>query len=155
MAQILIIDDDGLFRSMLTATLLHLGHEVVEAGNGAEGIKLFHRTQPDVIITDLVMPEMEGFEVLMNFKKQSPRAKIIVMSGGLRGNPLELLDIATRLGASGVLAKPFSIDALIAAIDALLPTETSSPKRTGSALLEAPIVHGLAGEPNQRGEKPP
>jgi CheY-like chemotaxis protein len=130
MAQILIIDDDGLFRSMLSATLVHLGHTVVEAGNGAEGLRLFQRSDPDLIITDLVMPEMEGFEVLMNFKKHKPRAKIMVMSGGVRGPAVDFLEIATRLGAASVLAKPFSTDALIKAIDALLPAEKTSPEQS-------------------------
>jgi CheY-like chemotaxis protein len=130
MAQILIIDDDGMFRYMLSASLVHLGHTVVEAGNGAEGLRLFQRTDPDLIITDLVMPEMEGFEVLMNFKKHNPRAKIMVMSGGVRGKTVDFLEIATRLGASGVLAKPFSTDALIKALDALLPTDKTLPERT-------------------------
>jgi CheY-like chemotaxis protein len=123
MAHILIIDDDELFRTMLGATLVHLGHTVAEAGNGAEGFKLFQRTNPDLVITDLVMPEMEGFEVLMNFKKYDPSAKIMVMSGGLQGTTLDFLEIATRLGASGVLAKPFSAEALFGAIAALLPDD--------------------------------
>jgi CheY-like chemotaxis protein len=130
MAQILIIDDDGLFRSMLSATLVHLGHTVVEASNGAEGLKIFERTKPDLIITDLVMPEMEGFEVLMNFKKHDPRPKIMVMSGGVGGTNVDFLEIAKRLGASSVLAKPFSTDALIKAIDALLPSGKASPQGT-------------------------
>jgi CheY-like chemotaxis protein len=130
MAQILIIDDDALFRSMLGATLVHFGHSVVEAGNGAQGLELFQRTRPDLIITDLVMPQMEGFEVLMNFKKLHPLAKIIVMSGGVRGQTVDFLEMATRLGASGVLAKPFSTDVLINAIDALLPAGKTAPERT-------------------------
>jgi CheY-like chemotaxis protein len=121
MAHILIIDDDGLFRSMLGATLLQFGHTVAEAGNGAEGLKLCQRTKPDLIITDLVMPEMDGFEVLMNFARHTPRAKILVMSGGVRGKTVDFLEIATRLGASGVLAKPFTTDSLSKAIDGLLP----------------------------------
>jgi CheY-like chemotaxis protein len=126
MAQILIIDDDELFRSMLGATLVQFGHSVLEAGNGAEGLDLFRRTKPDLIITDLVMPKMEGFEVLIYFRKHHPRAKIIVMSGGVRGQTVDFLEMATRLGASGVLAKPFSTDVLIKAIDALLPAEKVS-----------------------------
>jgi CheY-like chemotaxis protein len=129
MAQILIIEDDGLFRSMLSATLVQLGHEVVEARNGTEGLKLFQLTNPDLIITDLVMPEMEGFEVLMNFKKHHPRVKVMVMSGGVSGQTLDFLDIAKRLGASGVLAKPFTTDALIRAIDTLLPAGATPPER--------------------------
>jgi CheY-like chemotaxis protein len=127
MAQILDIDDDALFRSMLGATLVHFGHTVFEAGNGVEGLKLFQRIKADLIITGLVMPEMEGFELLMNFKKQSPRAKIMVMSGGVRVKTVDFLEIAKRLDASSVLAKPLSTDALIKAIDALLPAEKTSP----------------------------
>ena len=112
---------------MLAAALTHFGHTVVEAGNGAEGIKLFQQTNPDLIITDLVMPETEGFEVLMNLKKMSPCAKIMVMSGGVRGKTEDYLEIAMRLGASDVLAKPFSTDALLRAVDALLPAEDASP----------------------------
>ncbi len=119
MAQILIIDDDELFRSMLGATLVQFGHSVLEAGNGAEGLDLFRRTKPDLIITDLVMPKMEGFEVLIYFRKHHPR-------GGVRGQTVDFLEMATRLGASGVLAKPFSTDVLIKAIDALLPAEKVS-----------------------------
>jgi CheY-like chemotaxis protein len=139
MAQILIIDDDGLFRSMLSATLVHFGHTVVEAENGAAGLKVFQRAQPDLIITDLVMPEMEGFEVLMNFKKHNPRPKIMVMSGGVGGQTVDFLEIATRLGASGVLAKPFSTDALMKAIDALLPAERTSP---GHPVTQAGVAGG-------------
>jgi CheY-like chemotaxis protein len=109
--------------------LVHFGHTVVEAGNGVEGLKLFKRAKPDLIITDLVMPEMEGFEVLMNLRKNNPRAKILVMSGGVGGTTVDFLEIATRLGACGVLAKPFSSEALIKAIDAALPpAEATSPE---------------------------
>jgi CheY-like chemotaxis protein len=76
-----------------------------------------------LIITDLVMPEMDGFEVLMNFKQHNPRAKIMVMSGGVRGKTVDVLEIATRLGASGVLAKPFTTDSLSKAIEGLLPLD--------------------------------
>jgi CheY-like chemotaxis protein len=130
MGQILVIDDDGLFRSMLSATLVHFGHTVIEAANGAEGLKLFQRLTPDLTITDLVMPEMEGLEVLMYFKRHSPFSKIMVMSGGVRGTAVDFLEIATRLGASRVLAKPFSTDALMNAINALLPADDSSPQRS-------------------------
>jgi YesN/AraC family two-component response regulator len=129
MAKLLIIDDDELFRSMLSATLVHFGHTVVEASNGADGIKLIQCTEPDIIITDLVMPEMEGFEFLMKLKTHNSRAKIIVMSGGIRGLTLDFLEMATHFGAAGVLAKPFSTDALISAIDTLLPVEKRSSGR--------------------------
>jgi CheY-like chemotaxis protein len=121
MARIVLIDDNDLFRSMLKETLTHFGHTVVAASNGKEGLKMFIAGGADLIITDLVMPEIEGFEVLMELQKYRPRVKIIVVSGGVRGNAADFLDIAKRLGASKVLAKPFSNSELIAAINELLP----------------------------------
>jgi CheY-like chemotaxis protein len=121
MSRILLIDDDSLFRSILSATLRHFGHEVIEANDGTEGLQLFAHVNPDLIITDLVMPEMEGFEVLMELRRRSPLVKIVVISGGVRGNTADFLDIAKRFGACAVLAKPFSNDALLSAIEELLP----------------------------------
>jgi CheY-like chemotaxis protein len=121
MAQILLIDDNDIFRSLLKETLIHFGHTVIEANNGREGLKMFTAAGADLIITDLVMPEIEGFEVLMELQKLRPLVKIIVVSGGVRGNSLDFLDIAKRLGASKVLAKPFTNDELMSTVNELLP----------------------------------
>jgi CheY-like chemotaxis protein len=121
MAQILLIDDNDIFRSLLKETLIHFGHKVIEANNGREGLKMFTAAGADLIITDLVMPEIEGFEVLMELQKHRPLVKIIVVSGGVRGNALDFLDIAKRLGASKVLAKPFTNDELMSTVNELLP----------------------------------
>ena len=124
MANILLIEDDDLLRNMLRLTLGHFGHTVIEARNGKEGLRLFAETNPDLLITDLVMPEKEGFEILMELRKHQPPVKIIVISGGLRGEKATFLEIAKRLGAAKVLAKPFPNEALIAAIDELLADDT-------------------------------
>lgn len=65
MARILLIDDDDLLRNMLQKTLTLWGHTVVEARNGKEGLALFPNANVDLVITDIVMPEREGLEVLM------------------------------------------------------------------------------------------
>jgi DNA-binding NtrC family response regulator len=122
MAHILLIEDDPLFRSILRETLAHFGHTIVEARNGEEGLKLFEKSSADLVITDLVMPEIEGFEVLMKLQRQDPLVKVIVMSGGGSGVATDYLEIATRLGAARVLAKPFSHHALLAAVNELSPT---------------------------------
>jgi YesN/AraC family two-component response regulator len=93
---------------------------VAEATNGREGLKMFISGGAELIITDLVMPEIEGFEVLMELQKHRPLAKIIVVSGGVRGNSVDFLDIAKRLGASKVLAKPFTNDELMSTVNELL-----------------------------------
>jgi DNA-binding response OmpR family regulator len=114
--RILLIEDDDSLRAMLCLTLTHFGHTVVEARNGKEGLALFDPATIDLVITDLVMPETEGIEVLMELRKKQSPVRIIAMSGGGRVNEVDYLRIAKALGASAVLAKPFSNEALLAAI---------------------------------------
>jgi len=120
MARILLIEDDDLVRNMLSLTLTHFGHTVIEAKNGKEGLQLFPQVNADLLITDLVKPEKEGFEILLELRNHRPPVKIIVISGGLRGETANYLEMAKRLGAAKALAKPFSNVALLAAIDEVL-----------------------------------
>ena len=106
---------------MVRKTLAHFGHTVIEARNGKEGLQLFREANADLVITDLVMPEKEGFEILLELRQYQPPVKIIVMSGGVRGEKANYLQMAKLFGAAKVLAKPFSNEALIAAINELLP----------------------------------
>lgn len=108
---------------MFQLTLTKYGHTVVEARNGKEGLKLFSDTPVDLVITDLVMPESDGFELLHELRKQQPQVKIIVISGGLKGDIENFLTMARRLGAGQALAKPFSNDELNVAINTLLSAE--------------------------------
>jgi CheY-like chemotaxis protein len=127
MARILLIEDDHLVRTMLGLTLVHFGHTVVEACNGLEGLALFPQTNPDLVITDLVMPEKDGLEVIKELRKKSPPVKIIAMSGGGRCTMTNNLATARALGAAKVLAKPFSNANLLAAIGDLVPGAESAP----------------------------
>jgi CheY-like chemotaxis protein len=121
MPRILLIDDDDSLRTMLRLKLTHLGHTVIEARNGKDGLRMFPLANVDLVITDIVMPEMEGLEFLMELKKGRPPVKIIAMSGGGRVDASNYLDVAKRMGAAKVLAKPFSDEALIASINELVP----------------------------------
>ena len=132
MARILLIDDDDLVRGMLRKTLTHFGHTVIEARNGKEGLKLFSHADTDLVITDIVMPEVEGLEVLMTLRKKQPPVKIIAMSGGGRGSAEDYLRTAKIMGAGKVLAKPFSNEALMAAINELLPASEASAQPSES-----------------------
>jgi YesN/AraC family two-component response regulator len=111
---------------MLRLTLDHFGHTVIEARNGKEGLALFQHANIDLLITDIVMPEKEELEVLMELRKRNPPVKIIAISGG------DYLQMAKLMGAAKVLAKPFSSDVLIAAIDDLLSG--------GGATAEPPVA---------------
>ena len=120
MARILLIEDDDSVRTMLRLTLDDFGHTVIEARNGKEGLALLEHANADLLITDILMPEKEGLEVLMELRKRHPPVKIIAISGG------DYLHMAKLMGAAKVLAKPFSTNLLIAAIDELLPGDGAS-----------------------------
>lgn len=119
MAHILIIDDDDLFRSMLRDTLQVLGHSVTEAANGREGLERLQERPPDLVMTDIIMPDMEGIETIIGLRRSHPRLPVIAMSGGGRGSANDYLQVAQQLGATRVLAKPFSTEELQAAIAAV------------------------------------
>ena len=120
MARILLIDDDDAVRTVLSLRLADFGHTVIVARNGREGLELFKHANADLVITDIVMPEKEGFEVLMKLLKKHPSVKIIAISGGGLHNAAQYLHTAKLLGAARVLAKPFTNEALMTAVNELL-----------------------------------
>lgn len=121
MARILLIDDDDAVREVLRLMLAHLGHSIVEARDGEEGLDLFLPAAPDLVMTDLIMPGMGGLEVVQRLRKQRPDLKILAMSGGGPPGSRSCLLAATAAGASAVLAKPFMFDGLAEVIRNLLP----------------------------------
>ena len=121
MARILVIDDEPHLRILLESFLLLDGHEVDLAVNGSEGMKLIERNTYDLVLTDVVMPEKDGLEVLMELKGREPRIRIIVISGGgERLNIKELLNMARLLGADRVLSKPLDFTNLLAVVKEVL-----------------------------------
>jgi YesN/AraC family two-component response regulator len=122
MARVLLIEDDDAVRSSLARILALLGHAVTEARNGKEGLELFSASGADLVITDLVMPEKEGLEVMMEIKKTHPNTRIIAISGGGRRAPGDILKIARHLGAARVLAKPMSFEEIKTAVTEVLAT---------------------------------
>ncbi len=116
---ILLIDDEKPFRAVIKQVLSKAGYEVVEAANGVEGINRFNEKPADMIITDIIMPEKEGIETIIELKKAHPRLKLIAMSGGgWYGTDIDF-DMAKRLGAR-TLDKPFALHELLELIDELL-----------------------------------
>jgi len=107
MAKILVIDDDVLVRDTITRILERKGYQVLVAGDGARGVSMFRSEQPDLVITDIIMPEKEGLATIREIREECPNAKIVAISGGARIGNMEFLDIAGKLGASEIIAKPF------------------------------------------------
>ena len=109
---ILLIDDEENFRSVLKQVLVNAGYEVMEASNGVEGIRYFYEKPADVIVTDIIMPEKEGIETIIELKNAFPDVKLIAMSGGgWYGTDIDF-DMAKKLGAR-TLDKPFALQELL------------------------------------------
>jgi DNA-binding response OmpR family regulator len=130
MARILIIDDDDQIRKMLRLTLNAAGFDVVEAQDGKIAMKLFHQDLTvDLVITDLIMPEKEGIETIIELRRDFPKVPIIAISGGGRIDPNDYLLLAKKLGAQITLEKPFSRKDIINAVNELIKPEGNLSER--------------------------
>lgn len=120
MPRVLIADDEIMVRSMLREVFQNAGFQTIEAGNGAEAMRLLSENVVDLAVMDLIMPETEGLETIIQLKKFHPTIKIIAITGGLRGGSVDLLPMAKVLGAHRAFQKPVSGRDLIAAANELL-----------------------------------
>lgn len=119
MARVLLIEDEPAVRRTIQQMLLRGGHEVAEASDGDEGLRLARSDRPDIVITDLMMPGKEGIETVRELRRDAPALPILVISGNA-GAAL-YMEIATMLGAQASLAKPLRSADLLAAVARLLP----------------------------------
>jgi DNA-binding NtrC family response regulator len=117
MADILIIDDDRQMRRLLIRILGGAGHSVREAENGRLGLDEFRRQPAALVISDIVMPDMEGIETILALRRASADLPIIAISGG--SDPL-YLQAAARLGATAALEKPFAATQLLDVVGGML-----------------------------------
>lgn len=118
MTQILVIEDDDQFREMLAQMLDQAGYQVEMAANGALGIEQLRSSTPDLVITDILMPEKDGIDAIIEMKRERDGVKIIAISGGRRTiTPQFNLDSAALIGVSQTLAKPFTRQQLLQAIE--------------------------------------
>ncbi|MGK0238093.1 MAG: DNA-binding NtrC family response regulator [Candidatus Pelagisphaera sp.] len=123
MSKILIIDDDEVIQKLFSQYLKMKGHEVIQAQNGKIGMQLIEEDCPDLIITDILMPEMDGLEVLIKIRHAHENIPIIAISGGTPGLPIDFLHQAKLIGARDVFKKPVQIDVLYNAVTDLLKLE--------------------------------
>ena len=120
MDSVLIIEDDDFVQNMLKQTFERAGYEVATASNGLVGLQLYHCKPFDVVITDLIMPEMEGIETITSLRKSNPKVQVIAISGGGRNNPQDYLELAQKLGAKKTFTKPVDRHKLLAAVKELI-----------------------------------
>ncbi|MBI2587149.1 MAG: response regulator [Rhodospirillales bacterium] len=112
MATILLIEDDAELRENLRDELAAVGHLVVEAADGIDGLARFAKRRPDLVITDIVMRDKDGIEVLLAIRKEADPVPVIVISG----RP-EYVAMSHKLGAAHALVKPFRLPELLACVE--------------------------------------
>lgn len=118
MPSILLVEDDDQLRAMLKLLLTSSGYEVWETCTGKEVGYMYHH--PDLVITDLLMPEKDGLEVIMELRRKDSSVKIIAMSGGGQWSPECYLLLAQKLGARITLSKPFGSEELLRTVHSAL-----------------------------------
>src|SRR5688572_20959192 len=115
--KVLIIDDDDVIRLTMQNILKKKGYNVIAAENGNSGLELFKKEKPDIVITDILMPDKEGLETISEMRALKPDAKIIAISGGGSTQNMSFLQLAQRVGANRLLVKPIKPDQLLAAVE--------------------------------------
>lgn len=113
---VLIIEDDPILLRALGHWFQIAGCRVMTAQDGDEGLAKFDRLRPDIVVTDILMPNREGVETILAMKQKAPEVNILAISGGGMVGSDEILDLARRLGADAVLAKPFRSGEVLGAV---------------------------------------
>lgn len=120
MPRILVIDDNVEFCSILQAHLTTNGHRVETTQDGDHGLHLLEDGRFDLVLTDILMPQRDGIEILRQVKQRWPALPVIAVSGGGWLAAEDLLAMAERLGADRVMQKPVRREDLLNAVDAVL-----------------------------------
>lgn len=120
MKKILLVDDEGAIRSMVSVVLKGEDRVFVEASNGTEAQAFLAADSYDLVISDVIMPDCDGIELVMSIRRKQPDVPVIVMSGGGRVQANHYLNLAEKLGAAKVFEKPFDTVALRATVNEIL-----------------------------------
>jgi CheY-like chemotaxis protein len=113
---ILVVDDEEDMRELLRLRLVAAGHRVATASNGREAVRILGLERFDLVLTDILMPEEDGLELIAAIRASQPDMPIIAMSGGGRKSQIDHLQAAGTFGAKALLEKPFSNEALLRSI---------------------------------------
>ena len=117
--RVLVVDDDADMRLTLKLALELAGYQVEVAANGREALEAQRREPARVLITDIFMPDSDGFEAIDAFHREFPGTKIVVVSGGAQFSKRDYLPDAELIGVDATLQKPFDIDTLLALLNRL------------------------------------
>lgn len=119
-ANVLVVDDDAELLQVMARALESAGHGVHLADGGEAGLRMFRAEPPDLVICDVVMPDRDGIELIPEMRALRPDVRILAISGRQLIGPLDVLKLASSLGADATLAKPFELEVLLTQAEALL-----------------------------------
>src|SRR5262249_44040719 len=115
MARVLVVDDEAQVRGLLRTILEPAGHHVLDAGDGAEALRVVRREGVDLVFCDLFMPGQDGLETIRDLRRDFPGLPVVAVSGGCDGR-IDLLPVARLLGAAQTLKKPFRPESVLDAV---------------------------------------
>ena len=130
--KVLLIDDDPALLWLMGQAFQAAGYQTLSAENGRQGLRLLDAYEPDLVVTDIVMPEMEGIGAIMQIRRKASPPKIIAISGAGPGGRRNYLSWAKHLGADAVLAKPFRMSQIVALSDRLIDNNSNNLDGHGS-----------------------
>jgi CheY-like chemotaxis protein len=123
---ILVVDDNATIRNLLRRWLEQDGYAVTDAADGLAAMELFSQYSPDLVICDIFMAEMDGFELIQALKRIDPLVRLLVISGGYGDDRREMLNVGRMLGATETLAKPFDMSTLLTTVKRILALDSPS-----------------------------
>jgi two-component system, chemotaxis family, chemotaxis protein CheY len=126
LTSILIADDDRLVRITLRKILESAGYLLFEAKDGGEAVEIYRKRRPDLVILDIVMPIKDGVRTFLELRGLDAKAKILAMSAGARSGKIDYLSLTKRIGADGILTKPFNRASVLAMVDQILAAEKTA-----------------------------
>ncbi|HXZ00593.1 MAG TPA: response regulator [Stellaceae bacterium] len=122
---VLVVDDSKTLCRSLGTLLSEAGYSAATARSGEEGLRLWQEIQPELVITDVMMPERDGIEMIMDIRRHRPQAKILAMTAFRHSGTVDFADMLRRLGADDVLIKPFAPEVLLTKVDRLISLPTA------------------------------
>jgi DNA-binding NtrC family response regulator len=116
MPSVLIVEDDNQLRALLKLVLVRAGYEVLDTDNAIEAARIYRERRTEVVVTDLLMPDRDGLELILDLRREDRNVRVIAFSGGGEVSPEGYLYIARLFGARRTLTKPFSAEEFLEAI---------------------------------------
>jgi len=132
-AEILLVDDDALARGYIRTLLNAAGHKVVEASDGREAVRVFNEGRFDLVVMDIYMPRMSGYEALIEMDPASRSVPVIALSGGGVGVDVDPLELARHAGACSTIRKPFRVEDFLSLLATHLGSGGSAAPGGGTA----------------------